>query len=89
MKKCCRCQKEKPVTDFNKKSANKDGFERYCKDCHRIANRKHYCANKGAYIAQSTRRRKEMRVWFKELKSKLLCERCGNDKPWRLMYITN
>ena len=79
MKQCCRCKEHKPLTDFNKKSANPDGLERYCKICHRAKNKKHYEANKAKYVEQSMRYRKQYVEWYKNLKLELKCERCGED----------
>jgi hypothetical protein len=81
MKQCCKCKQEKPLTDFNKKSANRDGLERYCKECHRAKNRKHYEANKAKYVAQSIAYGKQYKDWYKDLKKDLRCERCGEDHP--------
>lgn len=81
MKQCCSCGQSKELSEFNKKSANADGLERYCKECHRAKNRKHYVANKNAYIAQSRAYGKQYKEWYKELKSELKCVRCGEDHP--------
>lgn len=85
-KKCCRCHNNKGIDEFNRKSANKDGRERYCKECHRKKNRLHYAAQKGLYILRSIAARKAKRRWFWDFKSTLKCETCGTDKPWRLAF---
>lgn len=33
LKKCSKCQKEKPITEFGKNKAYSDGFDCYCKNC--------------------------------------------------------
>ncbi len=33
MKVCCRCDIEKPITEFHNKTSSKDGFDNRCKDC--------------------------------------------------------
>jgi hypothetical protein len=81
MKQCCRCKQDKPLTEFNKKSANPDGLERYCKECHRAKNKKHYEANKAKYVEQSMRYRKQYLEWYKNLKLELACVRCGENHP--------
>lgn len=86
MKCCSVCKTEKPDTDFNKKSSNKDGLERYCKDCHRLKNRQHYNNNKSSYKAQSEKYRKELNAWYEELKQSLKCVVCGETKYWRLSF---
>lgn len=36
MKNCHKCQVEKPVSDFHKKSRNKDGLMPICKECNNV-----------------------------------------------------
>jgi protein-arginine kinase activator protein McsA len=76
MKICCRCKVQKSLVDFNKKSASKDGRERYCKECHRELNRRHYKGNTQSYIDSATKHRIKTIEWYKELKGNLKCERC-------------
>jgi len=35
VKHCCRCDQDKPVSDFTKDSRRKDGLRSYCKVCER------------------------------------------------------
>ena len=35
MKKCSRCQQEKPESEFYKSTRRKSGYFPYCKPCHR------------------------------------------------------
>lgn len=86
MKICCRCKKEKPLSEFNRKSSNKDGLERYCKECHREKNRNHYVANKETYKESARKFKHQKREWYQELKQTLKCESCGEDKHWRLSF---
>ncbi|KKL79443.1 hypothetical protein LCGC14_2014800 [marine sediment metagenome] len=86
MKICNKCNEEKPLNEFNRKSANADGLERYCKDCHRIVNRAHYRANKQAYKDRAKKNRLALRSWYKELKSTYKCLECDENKPWRLTF---
>lgn len=86
MKICCKCKIEKPLEQYNKKSSNKDGLERYCKECHREKNKKHYQDNKQSYIDQALKNRSQNRDWLCEYKKTLSCTRCGEDKHWRLSF---
>ena len=36
-KKCTKCGQEKPVSEFNKSAASKDGLQNYCKECKKVA----------------------------------------------------
>lgn len=38
-KKCPKCGRELPLSEFNKCNKTKDGLQHHCKDCHRAANR--------------------------------------------------
>jgi hypothetical protein len=41
-KACRRCGKEKPLSDFYKNNATRDGLTYWCKDCTRTASRDYY-----------------------------------------------
>lgn len=86
MKRCCRCKQSKRKTDFNKKSANKDGFERYCKDCHRLKNQLHYQANRTTYRTSALKFKQDLKEWYLALKQKCKCKICGESKHWRLSF---
>lgn len=86
MKLCSTCKIEKSREEFNKKSANTDGLERYCKECHRARNRAHYDDNKDAYKTSAKHFKAQLKEWYQELKSNVRCSRCGDSKPWRLSF---
>ena len=44
-------------------------------------NRIHYLNNKEVYIQRALNRKTEIRKWFKEYKSKLACDVCGENHP--------
>jgi len=39
MKVCCRCDIEKPRSEFHRKTSSKDGYDNRCKDCKRNYNK--------------------------------------------------
>ena len=45
MKYCSKCKQNKALNFFNKNKAQKDGFQNYCKDCGRNANKNSYKKN--------------------------------------------
>lgn len=49
MKKCPRCQAEKPLDAFNKRSAAKDGLQTYCKACSNASRDEWRQENPGVY----------------------------------------
>lgn len=40
MKQCSRCNQYKPYTEYHKKTKSYDGYQYYCKDCVKGANKK-------------------------------------------------
>lgn len=86
MKECCNCHEIKPLTEFNKRKASKDGYQPRCKTCHALHNKQHYQENKDVYKQRAVKFRSELREWFVDIKSQLVCERCGETKHWRLDF---
>lgn len=68
MKKCSRCQKVKPLFEFNKHSSNKDGLQYQCKACRKVG-----CAVSFKKIAvkQKEKRNKTTALWREENKDKV------------------
>ncbi len=58
-KRCKKCGDRKPLTEFWRASAMRDGYRNECKCCGRTVRRKHYEANRDTYIrkAQEWKRR--------------------------------
>jgi hypothetical protein len=82
MKQCSTCKQEKDESEFNRKKSNTDGLERYCKECHRKKNRKHYESNKQAYIDSARRWSREKQDWWSEYKKQFSCTVCGESRHW-------
>jgi len=55
MKKCSKCQIEKPFDDFYKKKTNKDGYYGHCKECQNEYGRSHYKDNVSYYVKKAKR----------------------------------
>ena len=45
MKRCSKCNVDKPLTVFSKCAANKDGLNRWCKECSKAAKKEWYEKN--------------------------------------------
>lgn len=66
MKKCCRCDKEKPFKEFHKNKASKDGFKAACKDCRKIESKNNYNFEKAKEYREKNKekRRKQHNDWY-------------------------
>lgn len=82
MKTCSTCKIEKIESEFNKKSSMKDGLERYCKQCHRARNQKHYEDKKQDYKDSARKWKQEKLEWWKEYKQQFRCSICNETRTW-------
>lgn len=75
-KRCSKCGKEKPVTEFHKSKKNKDGLKCACKVCRNAA--------KAKYRAENPEKIKEYHAkWYTENRDKKLayCAKYKKDNP--------
>jgi hypothetical protein len=75
MKKCSGCKVEKAVTEFNLDKQSKDGFQAYCKACHKA----HHKAYREAIKAEKA----TVYVTSK------VCLDCGLEKPRSQFGVKN
>lgn len=54
-------------------------FQSFCKECNKEFHKNHYQKNKRKYLEANEKRKTENKKWFKEYKSKLFCEVCGEN----------
>lgn len=85
MKKCCRCKKTKPVEEFNFKQKSLGLRAKACKECTRLAIRKHYSKNRDYYLEKARQRNRKQRKIVQEYVYKYLsthpCTDCGENDP--------
>lgn len=55
MKVCCTCKLGKPLGEFRKRLASKDGLQPKCKTCETVWHKAHYRKNKDRYIQKAQR----------------------------------
>jgi len=86
-KKCSSCKLDLP--------ANKENFNyRYdrgklkgiCKKCQSDYKKKHYEDNKKEYMQKSFKYKQDFKLWFTEIKNKLKCSLCNEDRYWVLDF---
>ena len=80
MKKCYKCQVEKPLECFSKNVSRVDGLSGQCKECHKTLRREHYEANKPKILEQVKRKKMEYLKWYDSLKQKP-CVDCNRTFP--------
>ena len=79
-KTCTRCQTEKPLTDFSRKSSSKDGHRSHCRECmaeYRAANRDKLRTLDAERHAR-LRNRADHEIEYPTEKK---CSQCGDTKP--------
>jgi hypothetical protein len=73
---CGKCKTEKPLGEFPKNKAKKDGLQSYCKACRKIAQAAYYRANKEFVKSQSRLSRRGRVNRFTKYKQTLQCSQC-------------
>ena len=81
MKTCTLCKLPKPLSEFNKKASSKDGLQNKCRECSKLAAKRHYEENAEYYLEKNQRHREEKRLWLEQLKDELKCQNCGESEP--------
>ena len=52
-KKCSKCKKDKPISDYNWRNETKDRRHSFCKDCHSLYRHNHYIENREKYLIKA------------------------------------
>ncbi|MAH42168.1 hypothetical protein CL614_00350 [archaeon] len=90
MKKTCpKCKKDLDISNFALNKAKRDGFQAYCRECKKEYDHKHYLANKQYFYDRAKKRQKELVEWYEEYKKSLVCEKCGEDRWYVLVFHHN
>lgn len=80
-KKCCRCQVEKELSDFNFKVKSKLIYQSECRECHKTYCKNDYEAKKSIYVARAAKHTiiRKNRNWnfLKEYLQDKNCVDCG------------
>src|SRR5712692_1194263 len=81
-KRCARCHREKPLSDFRKK--HRQVHQPYCRPCQAEYHREHYLKNAAAYKASAKRRLERMKKILRVGKSRP-CADCRVQYPYYVM----
>ena len=86
-KVCPKCNKEKPIKEFYKDKANKNGLNSWCKECTKEHNKEYYQENKEEAKAYTLKRLREHQNWIDKIKLERGCKICGyNEHPAALEF---
>lgn len=77
---CTKCKVLKPLEDFNKKKASKDGVQSHCRLCEKENHKKHYALSRDAYKARARINTKRYVAEYREWKKTLSCQCCGESE---------
>lgn len=80
-KKCSRCEEEKSLSEFLFRNKEKGTYHSACRVCYKEIRKKSYEKHKETDRARANRNKRKRKEWFRELKSKLKCERCPENHP--------
>lgn len=82
MKKCSICKQQKNYSEFNKRTASKDGLQSACRECSHKHFKKYYTNNHEKHRASVVERNKKLvirnREWLFEYLKVNPCVDCGN-----------
>ena len=84
-KQCSKSGEKKLLDDFN---SGKDEFgkHRWCKGCVKDYDRQRHQDQREKRIAQGKERTKELREWYRQVRSRFHCGTCGEDHPATLDF---
>lgn len=86
MKLCSTCKEWKALSEFNKNKTKTDGYQYACKDCEKIYKKEYYLHTKEKQAETRDSIKVRNKEFLKELKSKLKCSVCGEDRPVTLDF---
>lgn len=81
MQECCTCRQVKPFDQFHKRNRSKTGYQSQCKECNRIAVRKHIAKDTAKFYAQNKASRDARINKYREYKASRGCHFCNEKEP--------
>jgi len=74
---CSRCKKEKELNQFPFKNKKNGVYHSACVLCWKEIRKESYNRNKQTTLNRNLKNKKRNQEWYRDFKSKLKCEKCG------------
>lgn len=83
MKYCNKCSTDKEDVEFSKRrlKSGKEILQSICKECNKLAHKKHYIENKQSYIQKAKKHNKKNIDFINKLKEETPCKDCNKFYP--------
>ena len=88
MKVCSKCKEKKSLLEFNKNSTQKDGYQKYCKSCKKISDKKWYKDNPSVWKKTNQDRNIKIKNLLLNFRQYLggKCKKCGESRDHLLDF---
>lgn len=86
LKKCTKCECEKPYAEFSINKSKASGYSSECKACHKIIRKEYYEKNKAKERSRTLETKQRQLQAFKDFKSQLSCKLCSENHPAVLQF---
>ena len=85
-KKCSRCSEVKNASEFHRRTTAKDGLQRHCKVCEKLAHHSHYLKNSEVFKERAKTRRVSETIAYRTWKETLCCSICSEADSYCLDF---
>lgn len=86
MKKCPKCNIEKPPIEFGNNKSRKDGLQRVCKVCIKNYDSEYYQKDKSKIRNITKKYKNKVKEWYDSFRKNLKCEKCSENRYWVLEW---
>ena len=76
-KACCRCKLIRPLSEFHRNAAKRDGYQPICKSCRSQDDHDRWAADAAHHTAIRLERKRSLSVWLWVMKRSRPCADCG------------
>lgn len=88
MKICCKCGLEKELYEFNKNKTQKDGLQRYCKQCKKQSDKEWFVNNPSVWKEYNKKRNENIKEIIENFRDELggCCKKCNENRKHLLEF---